>query len=394
MLRTTCLSALLVLLGAGWAGAQAQVASNPAAGTPAAPAARWAFGAVLDVTHTSRALALGLRDQGLQLGHSDLNAAGPLGPWLRAQIAASFATHEGRLEKEIEEAFVETTALPAGLTLRAGRFPAQIGYLNQQHLHADDFTERPLLYRAFFGGHWNDDGLRLSWTAPTPIYLALGAEVFRGRALVSELANTPPRAGVATLAAKLGADIGRSHSVLLGLSYIHNRREALAEHEEHDEGEAEAEEHEEESHGHGARFSGRKTWMVDATWKWSPDGNSRGQQLRLSAEAARISGLGRWAGSGDHHQALALAAVWRFHPSWEVGARTDQLRVRVPHEEQLHTGRLREQSLMLAWKPTHLQMLRLQATRQSAAGEIDAPARRSVQLQYVVSFGAHGAHSF
>ncbi len=139
--------------------------------TPVAQAqspASWQWGAVLDVTHSTHSLAEGGRDRGLQLGHSDLMASGPVGSQLKAQVSAAFATHEGKLEKNIEEAWLETTRLPAGLQLRAGRFASQIGYLNQQHPHADDFVERPLLYRSFLGGHWNDDGLRLNWTVPTP----------------------------------------------------------------------------------------------------------------------------------------------------------------------------------------------------------------------------------
>jgi hypothetical protein len=376
------------------------LSSGTALAQSAAPAARaaneggWAFGAVIDVTHTSRALELGQRDQGLQLGHSDLTAAGPLGRWLRAQLAASVATHEGKLEKGIEEAFVETTALPGGLLLRAGRFPAQIGYLNGQHPHADDFTERPLLYRAFFGGHWNDDGVRVAWTAPTPFYLNLSAEAFRGRRLIAETASPARNPGIATLSATVGLDVGRAHAAQFGLSHIRSRREAAVE-EHHDEEEAGAEAHEHEhEHDHGARFSGRRTWVLHGTWKWAPEGNNRGQQLRVSAEAARISGINRFAGAGDRHQAVSVAVVWRFHPSWEVGARADTLRVRAPHEESFEDGRLREQALMLAWKPTHLQTLRLQATRQTGATGFEAPARRSVQLQYVMSFGAHGAHSF
>ncbi|MCE2660556.1 MAG: hypothetical protein LW854_20300 [Rubrivivax sp.] len=367
--------------------------------TPAKPGkeAGWTFGGVMDITQTSRPLALGMRDKGLQLGHSDLTAAGPLGPWFRAQLGASFATHDGELEKRVEEAYVETTALPAGLSLRVGRFASQVGYLNQQHMHADDFTERPLLYRAFFGGHWNDDGLRLSWTAPTPFYLAFGAEAFRGKRLVEETAAPARNPGIATLGAKVGADLNREHSVQFGLSYIRNRREAAVEeaHEHEEEAGAEEEHHShEEHHAHGALFSGRKTWMLDATWKWAPGGNNRGQQLRVGVEAARITGLNRFAGPNDRHQALAVSAVWRFHPSVELGARTDWLRVRVPHEDHFDSARLREAAVMVAWKPTHMQSLRLQATRQWDAVNVENPAKRSVQLQYVMSFGAHGAHSF
>ena len=363
----------------------------------------WEVGAVLDLTHTTRPLAAGLRDQGLQLGHSDLTASGPLGRYLRGHLGAVFETHDGKLEEGIEEAFIETTALPAGLQLRAGRFASQIGYLNQQHLHADDFSERPLLYRSFFGGHWNDDGLRLNLTLPTPFYWMVGVEAFRGKKLVAELADgvRDRSPGAATWVTKMGDDLNRHHSWQLGLSYLQNRREAAVEDaHDHDHdldhdamGEPVAHEAEHE-HGHGAAFTGRKTWMLDATWKWAPNGNNRDQQVRVTFEAARITDPNRFAGSGDRHQARALSAVWRFNPAWEVGVRGDWLRVAVPHEDHFDRGQLREQSVMLAWKPSHMQTLRLQLSRQSNAVEFDSPSKRSVFLQYVLAFGAHGAHGF
>lgn len=352
----------------------------------------WQFGAVLDITHSSQALAQGSRDKGLQLGHSDLSAAGPLGPWLKAQVNAVVATREGKLEKEIEEAWIQTTHLPAGLQARAGRFASQVGYLNQQHPHADDFVERPLLYRGFLGGHWNDDGLWLNWTAPTPFYLMVGAEAFRGKRLVEEAAEPARRLGATTFVVKTGADLSRSHSWQLGLSHIRNTREALV--EDHEEGAEEGAHEHEHAHGHGAAFSGRRTSMVDFTWKWAPGGNNRDQQVRVGLELARISGLGAAFASTDKHQASALSVVWRFRPEWEVGARWDRLRVRMAHDGEVHGGQLNEQALMLAWKPSHMQSLRLQVTSQRNAVEFENPARRAWQLQYVLAFGAHGAHAF
>ena len=347
----------------------------------------WEFGAVLDTTATSRPLAMGSRDKGLQLGHSDLTAHGPPGAHLAGGVVARVAPQGGKLEKGFGEVWLEPPSLPAGLQLRAGRFPSQVGYLNTQHPHADDFTDRPLLYRAFFGGHWNDEGLRLSWTAPTSLYWTVGVEAFRGRKLVTETANTPGHIGAITWATKLGGDLNRSHSWQLGLSHINNRREAAVE----DEAEHAEEGHD---HSHSAQLSGRKTWMIDATWKWAPNGNNRDQQVRLGFEAARITGLNRFASGRDRHEANALSAVWRFHPSWEVGARSDWLRGRMPHGEHFHNLLLREHSLMVAWKPSHQQTLRLQWTGQRDAVGVDAPARRSLQLQYILAFGAHGAHAF
>lgn len=347
----------------------------------------WAFGAVLDLAHTTRPLAIGAREQGLQLGHSDLTASGPLGAHLRGRVAAMVETHDGQLEGAFEEAWLETTRLPAGLQLRAGRFASQVGHLNALHPHADDFVERPLLYRAFLGGHWNDDGARLNWTAPTPFYWMLGLEGMRGKRLVKATVEPVRGLGVTTFVTKFGADLGIEHSWQVGISHIRNRREAPGE----------AHDHEEEAHAHhqhGAGFSGRKTWMIDATWKWAPGGNNRAAQVRVGIEAARITGLGRLAAASDQHEANALFGVWRFHPAFEAGVRSDWLRVRAPHGDHLHSGLLREAALMLAWRPTHMQTLRLQVARQRDAVEFEAASKRTLQLQYVIGFGAHDAHSF
>ena len=85
--------------------------------------------------------------------------------------------------------------------------------------------------------------------------------------------------------------------------------------------------------------------------------------------------------------------------------RADWLRVHKPEDHEgdveFGRGRLKENAIMVAYKPTHMQTLRLQLTEQRAARANDEgeavfanPARRSIQLQYVIGFGAHGAHSY
>jgi hypothetical protein len=354
------------------------------AGSAVAQSESWQFGAVLDVAASSRQPALGQRAQGLGLGHSDISLFGPLGSDWRAQITTAVHSHDRDLEAELEEAFVESRALPAGLQLRAGRFSSQLGYLNEQHPHSDDFVERPLLYRAFLGGHWFDDGVRLNWTAPTTHYLRLGAEVFRGRQLVDG-ASDRRGAGALVLSARTGGDIGRAHSWQAGLSWLNNRRSTEEAHHDHAE--------DEHGHGHGAAFSGKQLYLADVAWKWAPDGNNSRQQLRLAYEFAEVRDLNRHARGRDKHRAHYLSAVWRFAPSWEIGARADLLRVREPHGDHFHSGRLREDAVMLAYKPTHLQTLRLQLTRQHDAKGFET-GKHAVQLQYVLSFGAHAAHAF
>ncbi|RYF14038.1 MAG: hypothetical protein EOO30_19480 [Comamonadaceae bacterium] len=351
----------------------------------------WQAGAVLDLGASSRELALGQRDQGLGLGHSDVNVRGPLGRHFEAQGTAAVHSDEGKIEAEIEEAWLQTRSLPAGLQVRAGRFSSQLGYLNELHPHTDDFVQRPLLYRAFLGGHWFDDGLRVNWTAPTDLYLRLGLEVFRGHQLVREAASAK-RPGAVVLSARTGGDIGRSQGWQAGLSLLHNRREAAVEAHEEEAGE-EAGHEEEHAGAHGAAFTGRRMWLADIAWKWAPEGNNRQQQVRVAYEHAVIERLNRFATGSDRHHAGYLSVAWRFAPQWETAVRYDVLRVRQPHEDHFDDGRLREASLMLAYKPTHAQTLRVQFTQQRDRGGFPE-ANRSVQLQYILNFGAHAAHSF
>lgn len=375
---------LPLALGAGLIATPAWAQTPPEA--PKAPTPSLIeVGLVLDGGFSSREGALAQRERGLALGHNELSLSGAVDNLFQARATAVLHSHEGETELELEEAFVETTTLPAGLQVRAGRFLAGLGYLNEQHLHADDFVERPLLYRAFLGSHYFDDGLRLSWTAPTRLYWRSTVEVLSGRQLVPQSRNDP-RAGALTASTKIGGDWDASNSWQLGLSYLHNRRQAVVEEEDSDHGH-------EHDHAHGSRFGGRHLVIADAVWKWAPGGNNRQRQLRVSAEYARVSDLNEFARSSDVHEAGYLSVVYRFAPQWEAGVRVDELRVREPHGDHFHSGRLREASAMLAWKPTHFSALRLQLTGQRDRGGFDDAGHR-VQLQYVMSLGAHGAHGF
>ncbi|QTD43903.1 hypothetical protein [Ottowia testudinis] len=384
-------AALTPALGQAQAAPDAPDAPVSAASVPAASGFAPTVGAVLDLGYASQALALGERDKGPHLGGAELTVESPLGPWLHGRLTAAAHSHDNKIEKHFEEVWLGTTALPAGLQLRGGRFLSQVGYLNEQHPHADDFSTRPLLYRSFLGGHYFDNGLRLNWTAPTDFYWRTGLEVFSGKQLTRE-AEGAPRAGVFTLSTKFGGDVGREHSWQLGLSYLGNRRAAQAHHDDEDAG-MPGHGHSHEGHAHGAQLAGKHLWLVDGVWKWAPGGNNRAQQLRLAFEFARQSGLGEHAARGAASTAGYLAAVYRFHPEWEAGVRTDWLRAQLPHGDHFHAARLREYSLMLAWKPSHQQTLRLQYSQQTGAKGFDN-AGKAITLQYIISLGAHGAHSF
>jgi len=363
-------------------------------------------GVVIAPVWQSAEQSLSHREKGLSLGHSDLSLDARFGPGLRARLSAAAHSDHSRIETGIEEAFIEAS-LPGALQVRSGRFLSQVGYLNEQHAHADDFALRPAAYRAFLGDHYFDDGLRLNWVAPTPIYWRLGAELLRGRQLPTE--HTGSSLGAWSLGTRLGGDLGAGASWQAGLSSLRHRNGAAGmtgesvHHAEHHEGHHHDEaEHDHDSHAHrhqhGAVFFGQRMDVFDLVWKWAPDGNARARQLRLSAEYLRVSRGEQSHGAAGRHSGWYLSAVYRFMPQWETGVRFDRVNAMALHEDGLEPARLLERSLMLAWKPSHSRAVRLQWTQQRDRGgfadAVSVAPAHAVHLQFVQSLGAHGAHSY
>lgn len=350
----------------------------------------------IDAYHKSTDTALGDRTEGWGLSHTELALKQQFGNLMSGKLTAVMEANEEETDFSIEEAYLQTLSLPAGMTLRGGRFLSDIGYLNGQHPHADSFVERPLLYRAFLGGHYYDDGLGLSLVMPTDLYWRISAEAFDG----DQLSETDSGRTVGTwaLSTSLGGDLSDSQSWQAGFSYLRNRTLEAGEHDEHDH--HDHHDHEEEGHGHshGAEYTGKHMYLADLVWKWAPQGNNRNQQLTLSAEYARVTDPNEYANSKEYHEGWYGSAVYRFAPQWSAGLRHGRLDVQLGHDDHFHEGSLEETAVMLAWNPSHTQTLRLQYTRQDVRKDwhdtFDAAADDVLTLQYIISFGAHDAHSF
>nr|VFK14159.1 MAG: hypothetical protein BECKLPF1236B_GA0070989_105723 [Candidatus Kentron sp. LPFa] len=102
----------------------------------------------------------GLKTEGLSLTETELTASANVDDWFYSQATIGLHEHDGDVEVDLEEAFVETLALPAGLGLQAGRFLTETGYLNTHHSDSWDFADAPLTSQAFLGKQYRDDGLR------------------------------------------------------------------------------------------------------------------------------------------------------------------------------------------------------------------------------------------
>ncbi len=334
---------------------------------------------------------IGPGTRGLSLAETELTFSASIDPWWRG--AASIALTPDN-EVELEEAFVQTTALGNGFTLKAGRFLSNVGYLNPQHAHLWDFVDAPLAYQALLGGQLGDDGLQLNWLAPLDTFVELSAEVGRGRGFPGS-DTSRNGAGRASLALHAGGDIGASHSWRAGVSYI----------------DAKASEQvllglDPSDAGIDSLFNGRtRVTVLDAVWKWAPDGNASRTNFKLQGEWLRSvrSGTLNHDPSGANldgdlratQTGAYVQAVVQFMPRWRVGLRSERLDSGTPEYAGGALGadgfKPKKHTVMVDFGSSEFSRVRLQVARdQARLGVTD----NQLMLQYQMSLGAHGAHGF
>lgn len=90
----------------------------------------------------------------------EIGATAPLNPFALGSVFIGL--HDG--EAEVEEAFVDFTALPGNLGLRAGRFFVDQGRFAIQHSHMFPFLDYPQLVTGYFGEEgFGAVGVNPSW---------------------------------------------------------------------------------------------------------------------------------------------------------------------------------------------------------------------------------------
>ena len=112
---------------------------------------------------------------GFLLGSAELFLAAPIDPYLRGYASIN-ATSDDSFD--VEEAALVTTALPMNLTVKGGRFFADVGRFPHWHEEALPFVERPQSIDRMFGGETRAEGVETSWLAPTDQYIELTAGVY------------------------------------------------------------------------------------------------------------------------------------------------------------------------------------------------------------------------
>lgn len=344
--------------------------------------------------------------RGFSLDETELVLGASIDPYWRGQ--AILAIHDG--EVEVEEAWFQSLAIGHGIGLKGGRIRSGIGYLNEQHPHAWDFSDAPLIYQAMFGSHasYAQDGVQLKWLAPTPVFLEFGAEFGRG-------ANFPGTdkdkngSGGGAVFAHVGGDLGVSNNWRAGVSYLKTSA-ANRESNFNDINGVEAQ---------GAFNGDSATWLADFVWKWSPNGNPKYQNFKFQTEyfsreekgslnctdnnsagnacnpnndGSSVTSSYRTRQNGWYAQ-----GVYQFTSNWRAGLRYDQLdsgtRDFGVNSSNLvaESYRPKRASAMVDYSWSEFSRMRLQfAQDKSMAGITD----NQLTLQYIMSLGAHGAHRF
>ncbi|MDD2883814.1 MAG: TonB-dependent receptor [Dechloromonas sp.] len=340
--------------------------------------------------------------RGFSLDHTELVLAANVDPHWRGQ--AILAMKDGAAE--VEEAWFRSLGLDQGLGLKVGRQRSGIGYLNGQHPHMWDFADAPLMYRALFGdeGSYLQDGVQLKWLAPTELFVELGAELGRGAAFPGSERNVNG-AGASALFAHLGGDLGVAHTWRGGLSYLQTRAQDRSAHFEDVINGVEA----------LGNFSGRSsTWLADFVWKWAPNGNPAVRNLKVQGEyfvraeqgnlacaeataGVAVSCDGVVSDYSTRQRGWYAQTVYQFAPAWRAGLRYERLD---SGRRDLGTNaaflavdayRPQKSSAMVDYRWSEFSRLRLQyAVDQATPGFTD----RQWTLQYVMSLGAHGAHTY
>ena len=349
---------------------------------------------------------VGPPSRGLSLGESELVFTSNIDHNFRGTLIAALAPDD---RIGIEEAFIQTLGLSNGFTLKAGRFFSAVGYQNEIHAHAWDFTDASLAGKVFLGNQLGEDGVQVKWVAPTDLYFDVGAEAGRGRKFPGgpDGGRSKNGFGSGTLFAHLGGDIGASTAWRVGLSHLQTSPQDRAYTDLDSAGASVTN-----------SFTGRsRLWVMDGILKWAPNGNSTDTNFKLQGEYFRRTESGnltydttaaslgtQTGGYASRQSGFYLQGVYQFMPQWRAGYRYDQLSAGTTGIGLVNSGALTaadfpilnkynptRNTLMVDWSPSEFSRVRLQYARDRSQFGI---ADNQVFLQYIMSLGAHGAHKF
>ncbi|MEY4385467.1 MAG: hypothetical protein RLY20_750 [Verrucomicrobiota bacterium] len=345
--------------------------------------------------------------RGFTVQGAELNLQGGVDPYFRGNANIAYLLGDsGETGVELEEAWLETVALPGNLQIRAGQYLTDFGRINTQHPHSWGFVDAPIVSGRLLGEDGlRNPGVRLSWLAPTPFYseLFFGMQNSQGGTAYSFRDNHDNEAFLGRLNDERGVkafsdmlfstryaasfDLSETQTLLGGLSALF-----------------------------GPNSSGGDTdtqvYGTDVYWKWkSPRAHGGFPFVSWQTEAMFRRYVAGASTSVDLNAdsipdfvpretisdwGMYTQILWGFRPGWVAGLRGDFVTGQQAAYERLYGADLsRAQrwrfSPNLTWYPSEFSKIRLQYNYddREAIG-VD----HSVWLQFEFLLGAHAAHKF
>ena len=322
-------------------------------------------------------------DKGFSLGESEINIGANVDDKFLANLTAAVVSEDGDDKVELEEAFIQTIGLPYGITATAGRMKPVFGYLNEKHAHTDEFADRPLPYRVFLNNSYRDDGAQVSIVLPTDFYTEIGGGLYKGGYFPASSEGSGD--GAANAFVKFGGDITDNQAWLAGVSYLYAKSNKGRESDD-------------------ITFKGKDNlYGLSLKYTYAPTGNNKESELALQGEYLFRDEKGKYnvenAGFEPYDNKSSgwyLQGTYKFMSNWKVGYRYAQMRPDdvpdvfkdTPLDSQGHKPEIH--SLMAEWNNSEFSRIRLQYNYDKTSKKDD----NQIVLEYTMSFGAHGAHSF
>ncbi len=328
-------------------------------------------------------------------------------PFARAYLIANAGSELDPTRKQgafdevtfgLEEAAIETTALPFGLQIKAGQFFADFTRLGKVHPHDLPFVDHPPVLEQLLGGETKGRGVELNWVPPVPYYIKLtlgavdnvGAERSAlggfdlNRESVSVFYSPKYRCCGALAYYGRGAsvvELGESIFLHMGTNVLRGRDEGT-----------------------------RTLWGADAKLVWRLSGGNEaefGGEFLSGRQSGSLTYPLHGAETGAAHgKGGYVYAQYRIGKTWTPGVRFDFVRTHTLAEADSTGGTtadtlettdetLRAVSGYLGYQISEYQRLRLQLTYASSNQAISGDSKRDLQafLQWTILLGSH-QHGF
>jgi hypothetical protein len=297
------------------------------------------------------------------LNEAEISFQSVVDPYARADFFVSLGRDPatGTFSADLEEGYVTTTDLPAGLQVKAGKFRSAFGRVNTVHPHALPFIDMPNALANYLGEDGlNDAGLSVSWLVPNPLdfFQELTFEATGGPSDNPSFARSPVTRYLYLAHLKNFWDLTENATLELGLTGA--------------------------TGPNGAEHT-TTLGSVDVTYKWKPLQFNTYQSFVWQTEAI-LAHVGTGAPEDVRSWGMYSAMTYQLEKRYFLTGRIDYSNL--PTSASVVE---RAASATLGWYATEFQKIELEG-KTTTSNVQDQYSQ--LWLRWIFVIGAHGAHAY